>query len=200
MKTVISTKGQVTIPKEVRDRLGLRPGTQLEFAARGGGEAGGMEGRSRERPGGRGLGHHRVRRRCCLPGGDAGAVGMITSVDTSVLLDIFAAQPPPLPQSQAALRLCWRDGSLVVCGVVLAELRPHFADRRQLERALETLGVQYMPLSLEGGPAGRRSLAAAPECRRPTHPRDRGFPHRRTRIHISRSPAHPRPGILPELV
>ena len=36
---------------------------------------------------------------------------MITSVDTSVLLDIFAAQPPPLPQSQAALRLCWRDGS-----------------------------------------------------------------------------------------
>ena len=35
MKTVISTKGQVTIPKEVRDRLGLRPGTQLEFAAEG---------------------------------------------------------------------------------------------------------------------------------------------------------------------
>jgi antitoxin PrlF len=36
MKTTISTKGQVTIPKDIRDRLGLRPGTQLEFAAEGG--------------------------------------------------------------------------------------------------------------------------------------------------------------------
>lgn len=30
-KTRITTKGQVTIPKEVRERLGLRPGDQLEF-------------------------------------------------------------------------------------------------------------------------------------------------------------------------
>lgn len=36
MKTRISTKGQVTIPKEVRDRLGLRPGTQLKFVAENG--------------------------------------------------------------------------------------------------------------------------------------------------------------------
>jgi antitoxin PrlF len=32
VRTTISTKGQVTIPKEIRDRLGLRPGTELEFA------------------------------------------------------------------------------------------------------------------------------------------------------------------------
>ena len=30
-KTKITTKGQVTIPKEVRERLGLRPGDELEF-------------------------------------------------------------------------------------------------------------------------------------------------------------------------
>jgi len=33
MKSVISDKGQVTIPKAVRTKLGLRPGTVLEFEA-----------------------------------------------------------------------------------------------------------------------------------------------------------------------
>lgn len=31
MKAIVSEKGQVTIPKHLRDRLGIRPGTQLEF-------------------------------------------------------------------------------------------------------------------------------------------------------------------------
>lgn len=33
MKSIVSEKGQVTIPKACRDRLGLRPGTVLEFDA-----------------------------------------------------------------------------------------------------------------------------------------------------------------------
>ncbi|HEY8056545.1 MAG TPA: AbrB/MazE/SpoVT family DNA-binding domain-containing protein [Terriglobales bacterium] len=36
MKAVVSEKGQVTIPKSLRDRLGLRPGTTLEFGERAG--------------------------------------------------------------------------------------------------------------------------------------------------------------------
>ena len=36
MKSLVSEKGQVTIPKAVRDRLGLKPGQVLEFEARGG--------------------------------------------------------------------------------------------------------------------------------------------------------------------
>jgi len=36
MKAVVSEKGQVTIPKPVRERLGLRPGTEIEFQAVGG--------------------------------------------------------------------------------------------------------------------------------------------------------------------
>jgi antitoxin PrlF len=33
MKTTVSEKGQITIPKAIRDKLGLRPGTVLDFTA-----------------------------------------------------------------------------------------------------------------------------------------------------------------------
>jgi antitoxin PrlF len=33
MKSVVSASGRVTIPKRLRDRLGLRPGTALYFRA-----------------------------------------------------------------------------------------------------------------------------------------------------------------------
>jgi AbrB family looped-hinge helix DNA binding protein len=36
MKAVVSEKGQVTIPKKLRDRLGIRAGTELEFEAQEG--------------------------------------------------------------------------------------------------------------------------------------------------------------------
>ena len=31
MKSVVSERGQITIPKELRDRLGLKPGIVLDF-------------------------------------------------------------------------------------------------------------------------------------------------------------------------
>ncbi len=36
MKTTVSEKGQVTIPKAIRERLGIRPGQVLDFSAEGG--------------------------------------------------------------------------------------------------------------------------------------------------------------------
>jgi antitoxin PrlF len=36
MKTILSEKGQITIPKPLRDRLGLRPGCILDFEDGGG--------------------------------------------------------------------------------------------------------------------------------------------------------------------
>jgi AbrB family looped-hinge helix DNA binding protein len=36
MKAVVAERGQVTIPKPLRDKLGIRPGTALEFTARDG--------------------------------------------------------------------------------------------------------------------------------------------------------------------
>lgn len=32
MKATVSEKGQVTIPKALRDRLGIRPGQELDFS------------------------------------------------------------------------------------------------------------------------------------------------------------------------
>ena len=36
MKSVVAERGQVTIPKPLRDKLGIRPGTALEFTAKDG--------------------------------------------------------------------------------------------------------------------------------------------------------------------
>lgn len=35
----MTSKGQVTVPKRVREALGLKPGSDVEFEYRGGGEA-----------------------------------------------------------------------------------------------------------------------------------------------------------------
>ncbi len=36
MKSVVSSKGQITLPVKVRDRLGLVPGTAVQFEVRAG--------------------------------------------------------------------------------------------------------------------------------------------------------------------
>jgi AbrB family looped-hinge helix DNA binding protein len=36
MKANVSARGQVVIPKPIRDRLGIRPGAVLDFSAEGG--------------------------------------------------------------------------------------------------------------------------------------------------------------------
>lgn len=38
MSTTLSVKGQVTIPKHIRDALGLKPGMPVDFAVNQGGE------------------------------------------------------------------------------------------------------------------------------------------------------------------
>lgn len=38
MATTVTSKGQVTIPKQVRDAMGIRPGTRVVFDVNGAGE------------------------------------------------------------------------------------------------------------------------------------------------------------------
>ena len=70
---------------------------------------------------------------------------MTTAVDTSVLVDVFAASPRFVAASQAALRRALREGALVACEVVWAELRPLFASRAALVDAMRMLGARYQP-------------------------------------------------------
>ncbi len=36
MPTKVTSKGQITLPKRVRDRLGIKPGDRIDFVAEGG--------------------------------------------------------------------------------------------------------------------------------------------------------------------
>ena len=76
---------------------------------------------------------------------------MITAVDTSVLLDVFGPDPKFGPGSKHALQRVLREGTLVACEVVWAELGAAFPSEELLERTLEHLGVRFEPLSQQAG-------------------------------------------------
>jgi predicted nucleic acid-binding protein len=70
---------------------------------------------------------------------------MITAVDTSVLLDVFGADPTFGPRSRDALRRCVAEGSLIACDVVWAEVAAHFPSGAARE-AMTRLGVDFAPV------------------------------------------------------
>lgn len=71
---------------------------------------------------------------------------MITAVDTSVLLDVFGADPEFGPRSADALRVCLAEGSLIACEVVWAETAASFATTTAAERALTGLRIDFSAL------------------------------------------------------
>lgn len=84
---------------------------------------------------------------------------MITALDTSVLLDVFGADPKFGPRSRQALSDCYVEGSLVACDVVWAELAASFPATGKLTQAMHRLSVAFSPLDvdacLEAGEAWR---------------------------------------------
>lgn len=78
---------------------------------------------------------------------------MITAVDTNVLLDVFGADPTFGEGSAELVRDCLREGSLIACEVVWAELAGFFANRDALADAMERVGVQFGPLDMEAAAA-----------------------------------------------
>ncbi len=71
---------------------------------------------------------------------------MTTAVDTSVLLDVFGADPQFGPASAAALRDCLEAGRAIACEVVWAETSASFATAAEADSALRVLRVDFSAL------------------------------------------------------
>ncbi len=84
---------------------------------------------------------------------------MITAVDTSVFLDVFADDPRHAVRSKEWLRVAYDRGAIVACDIVYAELAPAFPDQPSLDHALRMLGATVSPITTDVSyVAGRRWL------------------------------------------
>lgn len=70
---------------------------------------------------------------------------MITAIDSSVLLAIFNGEPDG-GRWLDALILARREGRLILCEVVYAEIAPAFDDRASLDQRLESMGISIVPI------------------------------------------------------
>ena len=75
---------------------------------------------------------------------------MITAVDTSVLLDVFLADPEHGLASSTALRFCACKGQLIVCEAVWAEVCATFPSPDGATAAMVRLGLKYEPMNEAG--------------------------------------------------
>ena len=106
---------------------------------------------------------------------------MITAVDTSVLIDVFGADPHFGAASANALRLCLNEGAVVASEAVWGETRAAFGGGRRIPSCHAGGGDQLFPDFAEDGNAGGRHMEEISGFRRTANPCDRGFPDRGAR-------------------
>lgn len=82
---------------------------------------------------------------------------MITAIDTSILLDVFAADPTYLAASSRALRDALSTGTLIACEVVWAEVGAFFPDADRTTAAMTKLGVEFSALDQDTSLMASRS-------------------------------------------
>lgn len=82
---------------------------------------------------------------------------MITAVDTSVLLDLFGADPTFGPRSRMSVRSCLAEGHLIACEVVWAEVASFFPSLDAAQDAMDRLGVAYSPIELNAALAASQA-------------------------------------------
>ena len=108
---------------------------------------------------------------------------MITAVDASIIIDIREPDPDHGPSPPEALRRCLREGSVIACDVVWAEMATAFGHAQaRAVKALREIGIAYSAMSeaaarsagtgSENAPRGRTASsptswwAATPSSRR----------------------------------
>ena len=74
---------------------------------------------------------------------------MITAVDSNVLLDVLGADPTYGPASANALRTALREGQLLACEVVWAEIAGSFVSAAAAQDALKFLNLEFSGLTIE---------------------------------------------------
>jgi len=72
---------------------------------------------------------------------------MIYSVDTCALLDILLPDPVHGVSSKEVLKKAAKDGKLVVCPIVYAELSPQFETQVSLDTFLKETGIEVLPFT-----------------------------------------------------
>jgi predicted nucleic acid-binding protein len=81
---------------------------------------------------------------------------VITAVDTTVLLDVFASDPVFGPASRHRLEQSVQDGGIVACEVVWAEVAAWFSSTAKFDQAMDQVRVRFVPLdTAAAGDAGR---------------------------------------------
>jgi predicted nucleic acid-binding protein len=73
---------------------------------------------------------------------------MRLALDTSVLLTIFNQEPEAEDWLEALIQ-ARRQGQLILCEVVYAELVPAFGTRTELDKVLDDLGARLDPIAAE---------------------------------------------------
>lgn len=74
---------------------------------------------------------------------------MIYAVDTCVLLDVLLPDPVHGVSSKDVLNKAAKDGKLVICPIVYAELSPEFKTQDSFDIFLKETGIEILPFSRE---------------------------------------------------
>jgi hypothetical protein len=74
---------------------------------------------------------------------------MITAVDTNILLDILVPNEQFYEASGDALEEAAGEGSIVISGIVYAEICIHFESQRDCDAFLESNEIRVQPLTRE---------------------------------------------------